>query len=74
MFTSFCTAQKVDSEFKKNNPDGNKYEFARSYISALSYFYAINQRWEKNSPKSMPPKIDVITLLMPRPKSATSPD
>lgn len=41
----------TENEFKKNNPDGNKYEFARSYISALNYFYTINQRWEKNPPK-----------------------
>ncbi len=25
-------------EFKKNNPDGNKYEFIKSYIMALEYF------------------------------------
>ncbi len=41
----------ADSEFKKNNPDGLKYEFARSYISALNYFYRINERWSKNPPK-----------------------
>ncbi len=38
-------------EFKDNNPDGKKYEFARSYISALSYFYNIEKRWKKKSPK-----------------------
>lgn len=39
------------NEFKKNNPDIYKYEFGRSYISSLNYFYVINQRWTKNPPK-----------------------
>src|SRR5882672_4083652 len=51
IFTSFFNAQAADSEFRKNNPDGKKYEFVRSYVSALNYFYTINQRWEKNPPK-----------------------
>ena len=38
-------------EFLKNNPDVRKYEFARSYITALSYMKDINDRWEKNAPK-----------------------
>lgn len=41
----------AENEFKANNPDGGKYEFARSYISALGYFHEINRRWEKNPPK-----------------------
>ena len=41
----------ADNEFKKNNPDGYKYEFARSYISALSYFRSIDNRWSQNPPK-----------------------
>src|SRR5262249_47877483 len=39
------------NEFKKNNPDGKKYEFARSYISALTYFTHIEERWKANPPK-----------------------
>jgi hypothetical protein len=41
----------ADNSFKNNNPDGQKYEFVRSYISALGYFHTINQRWAKNPPK-----------------------
>ena len=40
-------------EFSKNNPDVNKYEFARSYITALSYMKEINDRWHKNAPKKL---------------------
>ena len=45
------SAYSAENEFKRNNPDGNKYEFARSYISALSYFDVINQRWSKSTLK-----------------------
>lgn len=38
-------------EFQKNNPDIGKYEFGRSYISALGYIDTINKRWKKSSPK-----------------------
>jgi hypothetical protein len=38
-------------EFSKNNPDIKKYEFARSYITALSYMKDIDDRWDKNAPK-----------------------
>jgi len=40
-------------EFGKNNPDLNKYEFARSYITALSYMKDINDRWGKNAPQKL---------------------
>jgi hypothetical protein len=40
-------------EFSKNNPDVMKYEFARSYITALSYMKAIHDRWDKNAPKKL---------------------
>jgi hypothetical protein len=47
------TPKKVMStEFRRHNPDIYKYEFARSYISALSYFANINQRWTRNPPKA----------------------
>ena len=52
----------ADNEFQRNNPDGYKYEFARSYISTLSYFYSINQRWSKNPPKKRFPKDDLKTI------------
>ena len=39
------------AEFKKHNPDGKKYEFARSYISGLSYIDGIHKRWQKENPK-----------------------
>jgi hypothetical protein len=35
------------SDFQKNNPDVRKYEFARSYITALGYLKAIDDRWNK---------------------------
>jgi hypothetical protein len=41
----------VENQFKTNNPDIYKFEFARSYISALSYFYVVDQRWSHNPPK-----------------------
>jgi len=40
-------------EFSKNNPDIYKYEFARSYITALSYMREIYDRWNKNAPKKL---------------------
>jgi len=40
-------------EFSKNNPDLKKYEFARSYITALSYMKDIDDRWTKNAPKKL---------------------
>ena len=40
-------------DFVKNNPDLKKYEFARSYISALGYMKDINDRWNINSPKKL---------------------
>ena len=40
-------------EFSKNNPDIMKYEFARSYITALSYMKDIDDRWNKNAPKKL---------------------
>ncbi len=58
-FLIFIGASNVlaaENEFKKNNPDGNKYEFARSYISALSYFRTIENRWSQNPPKKKFPK------------------
>jgi hypothetical protein len=34
--------------FKKYNPDGIKYEFARSYIASLAYLNSVDQRWKKS--------------------------
>lgn len=39
--------------FSAHNPDINKYEFARSYISALKYMKDIDDRWAKNEPKKL---------------------
>lgn len=53
LFSFFLTnlsLAAVGDDFKVNNPDGQKYEFARSYISALGYFHKIEQRWAKRSP------------------------
>jgi hypothetical protein len=33
--------------FKRYNPDGNKYEFARSYIASLGYLNSVDARWNK---------------------------
>jgi hypothetical protein len=35
--------------FKKYNPDGMKYEFARSYIASLGYLNSVDQRWKKSA-------------------------
>jgi len=35
------------TDFQKNNPDIRKYEFARSYITALGYLKDIDDRWNK---------------------------
>jgi hypothetical protein len=43
----------AQDDFSKNNPDVKKYEFARSYISALNYMKDINDRWNKNAPKKL---------------------
>ena len=59
IFTGSFQALAAENQFKKNNPDGNKYEFARSYISALSYFREIENRWSKKSPKKKFPKEDL---------------
>jgi hypothetical protein len=40
-------------EFSKNNPDIKKFEFARSYITALSYVKDIYGRWNKNTPQKL---------------------
>jgi len=40
-------------EFSKNNPDIKKYEFARSYITALGYMKEIHDRWDKNAPRKL---------------------
>lgn len=41
------------SVFSDNNPDIDKYGFAKSYITALSYLKNIDDRWTKNSPKKV---------------------
>ncbi|MDE2028412.1 MAG: hypothetical protein KGK03_05430 [Candidatus Omnitrophica bacterium] len=38
-------------EFRKDNPDIMKYQFARSYITALRYMKDVDDRWNKNAPK-----------------------
>src|ERR1700691_2773705 len=43
----------AEDDFSKNNPDVKKYEFARSYITALSYMKDIYDRWDKNAPKQL---------------------
>jgi len=48
----FHPAHAAD-EFSKNNPDIKKYEFVRSYISALSYMKDIDDRWAKDEPKKL---------------------
>lgn len=43
----------ASDDFSRVNPDIGKYEFARSYITALGYMKDINDRWEKNAPKKL---------------------
>ena len=42
--------QEMDP-FHKYNPDIQKYEFARSYITSLKYFDNITQRWKNKNPR-----------------------
>jgi hypothetical protein len=35
--------------FKRYNPDGMKYEFARSYIASLAYLNSVDARWKKST-------------------------
>lgn len=37
-----------ENQFKKNNPDGRKYDFARSFITSFGYLKATEQRWQKS--------------------------
>jgi len=50
-------------EFSKTNPDIKKYEFARSYISALEYMKDIHDRWNKNAPKKLFPNQKLKMIL-----------
>jgi hypothetical protein len=52
-FCFFASAAVCAPEFKVQNPDGKKYEFARSYITALSYFHHIEDRWRNQSPQKL---------------------
>src|SRR3989338_7584160 len=54
-----CVCVFAAGDFKASNPDGNKYEFARSYIAALSNLRGIDQRWLENPPKKIFPKDDL---------------
>ena len=62
LLTGSVTAFAAENEFKKNNPDVLKYEFARSYISALRYFHENSVRWEKNPPKKKYGKEDLKVI------------
>lgn len=50
-----CSPALAESKvsFKVMNPDGRKFEFMRSYLSALSYLKSIDMRWDKRSPKKL---------------------
>jgi hypothetical protein len=52
-FVSILLSVVHANEFHQNNPDIKKYEFARSYITALSYMKAIDNRWKENAPKKL---------------------
>jgi hypothetical protein len=51
LYALYAQPALASPEFKRYNPDIGKYEFARSYISALRYVHAINARWKKSPPK-----------------------
>ena len=58
IFFAICTMMITASAhaadvFGKYNPDIKKYEFARSYITALGYMKEIQDRWDKNAPKKL---------------------
>lgn len=41
-------ASAGESAFKSNNPDGYKYEFARSFIASMAYFQSIEKRLDES--------------------------
>ncbi len=45
--TALLHGEDVDP-FKKYNPDGGKFEFARSYITSLGYLRGVETRWKKS--------------------------
>ena len=47
------TSAHAAQDFQKNNPDIAKFEFTRSYISALDYINQIKLRWQTSSPKKV---------------------
>src|SRR5258708_1033609 len=59
---TFSGQPMTHDNFKKNNPDGYKYEFARSYVCALRYFYKISQRWSQDPPKKKFKGDDIKTI------------
>ena len=62
-FTCCCiTTAFAKGEFKVNNPDVAKYEFGRSYISALSYIHNNETRWGKTPPQKLHPHQDDLII------------
>ena len=45
---AFLRAEDSDL-FKKYNPNGKKFEFARSYITSLGYLRGVETRWKKSN-------------------------
>ena len=51
------------SEFVQNNPDIQKYEYARSFISSLNYIKAVYERWHRSSPTKDFKGVKDVTLM-----------
>ncbi len=58
LVVTLSSAALAENAFRVNNPDIRKYEFARSYISALSYLKRLDERWFNKAPKKLYPNQD----------------
>jgi hypothetical protein len=57
LFIAVPAGAEDPGAFKRYNPDGLKYEFARSYIASLGYLNSVDRRWKKSTSlkKKSPP-------------------
>lgn len=51
------------SEFSRNNPDVQKYEYARSFIASLTYIKSVHERWHRSDPAKKYEGSKDVTLM-----------
>lgn len=61
-FTQVCYGLP-QSEFSKNNPDVQKYEYARSFIASLTYIKSVQERWRRSDPAKKYQGSKDVTLM-----------